>query len=120
MEARISSDRLLREQERVSASILAAVPQAIIATDRQGVITLFSPGAENMLGYSAGEMIGEDETPLAFHDLEEVPTPPRPGSCPKNWVSRWRRDSRRSLPRRKPPACPTSTNGPMCARMARA
>ena len=71
MEARISSDRLLREQERVSASILAAVPQAIIATDRQGVITLFSPGAENMLGYSAGEMIGR-QTPLAFHDLEEV------------------------------------------------
>ena len=71
MEARISSDKSLREQERVSASILAAVPQAIIATNRQGVITMFSPGAETMLGYSAGEMIGT-QTPLVFHDLEEV------------------------------------------------
>lgn len=71
IQARMSSDQSLLEQERISASVLAAVPQAIIATDRQGVITMFSPGAEIMLGYSAREMIGR-QTPLAFHDLEEV------------------------------------------------
>ncbi len=71
IEARVISDQSRREQERVSASILAAVPQSIIAADRRGVITMFSPGAESMLGYSAEEMIGK-QTPLAFHDPEEV------------------------------------------------
>lgn len=71
IQARISSDQSRYEQERFSASILAAVPQAIIAADRHGVISLFSPGAETMLGYSAGEMIGR-QTPLVFHDLDEL------------------------------------------------
>ncbi len=71
IEARMQSDVALREHERISASILAAVPQAIIATDSDGLITMFSPGAEVMLGYSAGEMIGK-QTPLALHDVDEV------------------------------------------------
>lgn len=71
MVARDRVDRDLRKHERVSASILAAVPQSVIATDSRGTITLFSPGAEAMLGYSAAEMIGK-ETPLRFHDREEV------------------------------------------------
>ena len=71
MEARLASDRSLREQERFGASILAALPQAIVAVDGHGIITLFSPGAEAMLGYSAEEMVGK-QTPLIYHDLEEV------------------------------------------------
>ena len=57
--------------ELVNASILASVPQSVIATDTSGLIRVFSPGAENMLGYSAREVIGK-ETPLLFHDREEV------------------------------------------------
>ena len=64
MEARTRS-------EGMSASILAGVPQAVIVTDISGLIRVFSPGAELMLGYSASEMIGK-QTPLHFHDFEEV------------------------------------------------
>lgn len=71
VEARLQSDAALHEHERISASILAALPQAIIAADSDGVITMFSPGAEAMLGYSAEEMIGKQNT-LLFHDRDEV------------------------------------------------
>lgn len=37
----------------------------IIATDKSGIITIFNKGAENILGYSAKEIIGI-ETPLIF------------------------------------------------------
>lgn len=73
MEARDHSDRTLREHERVSASILAALPQSVVATDSQGIVTMFSPGAQAMLGYSADEVIGR-QTPMLFHDPEEVRT----------------------------------------------
>lgn len=49
----------------------AAIRVAIIATDRRGIITHFSSGAERMLGYSAGETVGK-ETPMLFHDAVEV------------------------------------------------
>jgi diguanylate cyclase (GGDEF)-like protein/hemerythrin-like metal-binding protein len=71
MHARLRSEQALTESERISASILACVPQAIIATDVDGLISVFSPGAEDMLGYSAAEMIGK-QTPLLFHDPGEV------------------------------------------------
>lgn len=70
-EERKRSDRILREHERLSASILASLHQAVIATDHQGVITLFSPGAENMLGYRAEDVVGR-QTPMIFHDADEV------------------------------------------------
>ena len=37
----------------------AATGIAIIATDKQGFITLFNPGAERMLGYRAEEVVGK-------------------------------------------------------------
>ncbi|MFC4160781.1 PAS domain S-box protein [Chitinimonas lacunae] len=59
-------------RKRTEASLLAARAQlqgvidaagefAIIATDLDGVITLFSVGAERMLGYRAEEMVGRAE-----------------------------------------------------------
>ncbi|MBL0168260.1 MAG: bacteriohemerythrin [Propionivibrio sp.] len=71
MQARLRSEQAFKESERMSASILACVPQSIIATDVNGLITLFSPGAENMLGYSAEEMVGK-QTPLLIHDSREI------------------------------------------------
>lgn len=44
---------------------------SIIATDTQGLITLFNQGAERLLGYSAEEMIGL-QTPAVIHLPEEV------------------------------------------------
>ncbi|MBL8413214.1 MAG: diguanylate cyclase [Propionivibrio sp.] len=71
MQARLRSEEAFKESERMSASILACVPQSIIATDVNGLITVFSPGAENMLGYSAAEMVGK-QTPLLIHDSREI------------------------------------------------
>ena len=71
MEARLRSEEALHENERINASILARIPQSIITTDVNGLITLFSPGAENMLGYAAEEVVGQ-QTPLLFHDAEEI------------------------------------------------
>lgn len=53
------------------AGVLDAVTeQSIIATDADGLITVFNAGAERMLGYSASEMIGT--TPDRLHDGEEI------------------------------------------------
>ncbi|WP_339724452.1 CHASE domain-containing protein [uncultured Paraglaciecola sp.] len=52
-------------------SILESASYAIIATDEQGIITVFNPAAENLLGYKAEEVIGK-QTPAAFHVLDEV------------------------------------------------
>ena len=60
----------LGESARLSASILACAPLSIIASDFAGRITLFSPGAEAMLGYDAAEMLGRGV--LSFHDADEV------------------------------------------------
>ncbi len=69
--ARMTTETALRQSESVNASILACAPQAIISTDLDGVITVFSPGAEKMLGYSADEVVGR-QTPLLFHDPDEI------------------------------------------------
>jgi PAS domain S-box-containing protein len=43
----------------------------IIATDPNGIITLFNQAAEDLLGYKAGEVIGKCN-PSIFHDSEEI------------------------------------------------
>ncbi|MEC4090612.1 CHASE domain-containing protein [Pseudoalteromonas rubra] len=52
-------------------SILASATYSVIATDVQGVITVFNPAAEKLLGYKAQEMIGKC-TPAVFHLELEV------------------------------------------------
>lgn len=49
----------------------SAADFAIIAADTQGNVTLFNKGAENMLGYSASEIVGL-HTVMLFHDSNEV------------------------------------------------
>ena len=70
-EARERADRVLRQQEQLSASILKALHHSVIVTDGRGLITLFSQGAEAMLGYSPQEVVGV-QTPMLFHDPDEV------------------------------------------------
>ena len=49
----------------------AATEVAIIASDPQGVITVFNRGAELLLGYSADEVVGK-QTPALFHLASEL------------------------------------------------
>jgi PAS domain S-box-containing protein len=55
----------------VSGLLSAATEQSIIATDPNGLITVFNRGAERMFGYTAEEMVGKT-TPLILHDMDEV------------------------------------------------
>ncbi|WP_413208329.1 PAS domain S-box protein [Rhodospirillum sp. A1_3_36] len=62
----------LRQTRDLLQGVLKAASEfAIIATDPEGVITLFNTGAERMLGYKAEEMIGKC-TPAIVHLQEEV------------------------------------------------
>lgn len=68
--------RRVEEEIRHSRQLLANVLQAasdfsIIATDPDGLITIFNSGAERMLGYSADEMVGK-QTPAIIHLQSEV------------------------------------------------
>ena len=49
----------------------SASHMAIVATDKQGLIIVFNKGAENLLGYTAAEVIGR-LTPLVYHDPLEL------------------------------------------------
>ncbi len=49
----------------------AATEVSIIATDPQGIITVFNRGAELLLGYSADQVVGK-HTPALFHLTSEI------------------------------------------------
>jgi PAS domain S-box-containing protein len=61
----------LRRSSALQRAVLESAGYAIIATNTDGIITLFNPAAEAMLGYSAGEMIGR-QTPAIIHVGDEV------------------------------------------------
>ena len=66
------SEQVLATVNAQLAGVLDASTQvAIIATDVNGLITVFNSGAQNLLGYSAEEMVGK-LTPAVFHVMEEV------------------------------------------------
>jgi PAS domain S-box-containing protein len=52
-------------------AILAHSAYAMIATDEYGIVTLFNPAAEHMLGYAADELVGK-QSPAIWHDPAEV------------------------------------------------
>ncbi|WP_201323780.1 CBS domain-containing protein, partial [Pseudanabaena sp. lw0831] len=56
---------------KLQRAILAGTDYAIISVDVNGIIQTFNSGAEKMLGYSMGEVIGQ-VTPEIFHDAQEV------------------------------------------------
>ncbi|OFE12447.1 hypothetical protein PHACT_04275 [Pseudohongiella acticola] len=62
----------LRQSHDLLDSVLSAARSfAIIATDTKGIITLFNKGAEQMLGYSAHDMVGKRH-PTAFLLADEL------------------------------------------------
>lgn len=58
-EARRATERL-----RFQADILASVREAVVATDLDGRITYWSPGASAMFGYTAEEMLGDTQASI--------------------------------------------------------
>src|SRR6202040_706348 len=65
------SVELAGAREKLQAVLDAATHVSIIATDTQGLITVFNHGAEQMLGYSADEMVGR-QSPANIHLESEV------------------------------------------------
>lgn len=63
--------RLVTANAQFAGVLDAATQVSIISTDVNGVITVFNSGAQNLLGYSADEMIGK-QTPKVFHVFDEV------------------------------------------------
>jgi PAS domain S-box-containing protein len=67
---RRSQAQAVRERNRSARLVESARGIAIIETDERGVITMFNPGAERILGYRAAEVVGR---PTAiFHTEEEI------------------------------------------------
>lgn len=66
-----AEDALSEANARVRAVLDAATRESIIATDLNGMITIFNTGAERMLGYSAKELVGK-QTPAIMHLESEV------------------------------------------------
>ncbi len=54
-----AEDRQTATNERLASAILAAAADAIIATDRDGVIWFWNPGAERIFGFAGTEAIGQ-------------------------------------------------------------
>jgi PAS domain S-box-containing protein len=61
----------IRHSRKLLADVLEAATISIIATDTNGLITIFNRGAERMLGYTAEEMVGR-QSPAIIHLMSEV------------------------------------------------
>ncbi|MDH0624953.1 PAS domain S-box protein [Pseudomonas chengduensis] len=71
---RQQQERAVRAARTYLQAVLdSATGVSIIATDTQGIISLFNSGAERLLGYSTEEMIGQ-RTPAMFHLADEIQT----------------------------------------------
>ena len=69
---RVADETKIRETNELLASVLcAATRMSLIATDSDGLISVFNAGAEQMLGYKAAEMVGA-ATVFRLHDAAEV------------------------------------------------
>lgn len=69
---RIEAQARVENARRALQAVLDAASEvAIIATDTDGLITMFNRGAEKMLGYRAEECVAV-RTPLSFHDRAEL------------------------------------------------
>ena len=68
------AERALHDARAQLQGVISAASEfSIIATDTQGIITLFSVGAERMLGYQAAELVGVS-SPAPLHLADEVVT----------------------------------------------
>ena len=69
---RVADETEIRETNELLASVLgAATEMSLIATDSDGLISVFNAGAERMLGYKAANLVGA-ATVFRLHDAAEV------------------------------------------------
>ena len=69
---RVEADRSLRETSELLTSVVgAATEMSLIATDNDGLISVFNAGAERLLGYSASQVVGV-ATAAMLHDPDEI------------------------------------------------
>lgn len=61
----------LRDSEAFKGALIQGAGAAVIATDPNGIITLFNPAAEALLGYKAEDLIGKATAEL-LHDPKEL------------------------------------------------
>jgi len=67
-----AAELAVRKTEKFLNDVLNAASEvSIIATDRDGLITVFNRGAEQLLGYASVEMVGK-QTPALLHRIDEV------------------------------------------------
>ncbi len=45
--------------DQIGAALLSSASDAVVASDRAGLITLWNPGAERIFGFSAAEAVGQ-------------------------------------------------------------
>ncbi len=86
--ARKNTEAALRESELRLRSMLDTVPDGIIVIDERGMIQAFSPAAERLFGYRAGEVIGHNVTML-------MPTPYK--EAHDGYLERYRRTGQRHI-----------------------
>ena len=67
----IALDAASKAKKALENVLSSATQISIIATDPDGLITIFNRGAELMLGYSADEMIGK-QSPMLMHLPQEI------------------------------------------------
>ncbi len=119
-ELRRAHDELdLRVQERTAelsaanevlgrqAYLLSNVNDAIIATNEQGVVTSWNPAAEELLGWSAAEAIGQPLARLSHPEL--VNADPAEASSALAATGRWRGEVRNYNKSNAPSICEVTT-----------
>ncbi|MFB3786095.1 MAG: PAS domain S-box protein [bacterium] len=68
---KLAEEALALTNAKLQSILDAATQVAIIVTNTDGIITVFNSGAENMLGYKAGDVVGVYR-PMLFHLPTEV------------------------------------------------
>ena len=71
MSASTPPSATLRPDSIEIKAILEAAGAMIVATDLKGIVRVFNPAAERMLGWTAEEVIGK-QTPAVWHVREEI------------------------------------------------
>lgn len=67
--ATIEVTKQQHELERKYAAALEATSDAVVVTDMDGLVTACNPGAEKLLGYGAGELIGSHVSNISPKEL---------------------------------------------------
>ena len=70
-ERKTAQQALASANAQLAGVLDASTQVSVIATDVNGLITVFNTGAQNLLGYSAEEIIGK-QNPGIFHVREEM------------------------------------------------